>query len=325
MFISPNSEERIQTLKRLLDRFGPTAPDFSALLTKAEERELGVDEIDALYAEGAIDVAALQARATAALKTNQASLENLVPKSLVYFEHFCGPKIAGADHEEHFRRVLPQYRKDLIRRDLVRGLDICLQGALWDGLIAGTWTDHVNDDQLWDALTACDPWRNPSALLGGLDIALGRQPDERYRTFAREGVEKLIQEEFPRPDGNDTYELLQLWAQLVLNRINSLEGGAVQPRCWQRMCVWMQAGLLGRLTQSINFELESLHEWIEANQTLTGEYAKMVDLRHEPMLHAAEMSRRAHREEVIGSLLMARNRHLTAGRMVQVQTILVKL
>jgi hypothetical protein len=132
----------------------------------------------------------------------------------------------------------------------------------------GTWTDHVNDDELWDALTACNPWCNPFALLGGLHIALGRQYDDRYRTFAGEAVKKLIQEEFPRPDGNDTYELLPLWAQLVLNRINALEGGAVHPPCWKHMCAWMQAGLLARLTQSINLELESVREWIEANQTL---------------------------------------------------------
>jgi hypothetical protein len=268
MFLSPNSEERIQTLKRLIDRFGPTAPDFSALLTKAEERELSEEEVDALFAEGATGVAALQTSTIAALKTNQATLENLVPNSLVYFERFCGPNIAGADHEEYFRRVLPQYRKDLIHCDLVRGLDICLQGALRDDLMPGTWTDHVNDDELWDALTACDPWCNPFALLGGLDIALGRQHDDRYRTFAGEAVKKLIQEEFPRPDGNDTYELLPLWAQLVLNRINALEGGAVHPPWWKRMCAWMQAGLLARLTQSINLELESVREWIEANQTL---------------------------------------------------------
>jgi hypothetical protein len=316
MFLSPNSEVRIRTLKRLIDRFGPTAPDFSALLTKAEERELSDDEVDALFAEGATGVAALQARATAALKTNQATLENLVPSSLVYFERFCGPNIASADHEEYFRRILPQYRKDLIRRDLVRGLDICLQGALRDDLLPGTWTDHVNDDELWDALTACDPWCNPFALLGSLDIALGRQHDERYQAFAEKAVKKLVEEEFPRSDGNDTYELLALWAELVLNRINSLECGALYPPCWKHMCAWMQAGFLVRLTQSIRIELDSFREWIQRNKTLAGVYAKMLDLRYEPMYRAAEMSRGALREEVIGRLLIVRDRHSTAGRIV---------
>jgi hypothetical protein len=238
----------------------------------------------------------------------------LVPDSLAYFERFCGPPLANADHEEYFRRILPRYRMDLIRRDLVRGLNICLQGALQDDLMPGLWTEHVNDDELWDALTACDPWSTPFALLGALDIAIGRQHDERYRTFAEKAVQKLVQEKFPRPDGVDTYELLPLWAELVLNRINGLDGGALRPPCWKRMCAWMQAGFLSRLMQSISLELESFREWIHGNQMLAGVYAKTLDLRHEPMYRATEMSPRALHEEVIGRLVLLRERHKTAGR-----------
>jgi hypothetical protein len=101
----------------------------------------------------------------------------------------------------------------------------------------GVWIEHVNDDELWDALTGCDPWSNPFALLGALDIAIGRQHDERCRTFVEEAVRKLAQENFPQPDGIDVCELLSLWADLVLNHINNLEGGVLRPPCWKRMCV----------------------------------------------------------------------------------------
>jgi hypothetical protein len=86
------------------------------------------------------------------------------------------------------------------------------------------------------------------------------------------GLGWCIQEEFPRPDGNDTYELLPLFAKLVLNRINSLDGGALEPPCWKRMCAWMQAGFLVRLMQGISLELGSFREWIWGHQTLAGEY-----------------------------------------------------
>jgi hypothetical protein len=172
MILSPNQEERTRTLRHLIDRLGPTAPDFSALLTKAVECKLSDEEVSELFTERASGVEALQSRASAAFTTNQARLDNLVPDSLAYFERFCGPDPGDAEHEEYFRTVLPQYRKDLIRRDLVRGLDICLQGALRDDLMPGAWTENLNDDKLWAALTACDPWRDPFALLGALDIAL---------------------------------------------------------------------------------------------------------------------------------------------------------
>jgi hypothetical protein len=314
--LSPNQEERTRALRHLIDRLGPTAPDFSALLTKAVECELSDEEVGELFAERASGVAAFQSRAAIAFNTNQVTLENLVPDSLVYFERFCGPNPGGTDHEEYLRTVLPQYRKDLIRRDLMRGLDICLQGALRDDLMPGVWVENVNDDELWEALTVCDPWRNPFALLGALDIALGRQHDKRYQGFAEEAVKRLVVEEFPRPDGVDTYEILPLWAELALNRINGLEGGALRAPCWKRMCAWMQAGFLSRLTQDFSIELESFRRWVWENQTQAGVYAKMLDLRREPMYRAAEMSRSALREEVIGRLVLVRERHQTAGRSV---------
>jgi hypothetical protein len=316
MCFSPNFEQRTQTLSRLIDRFGPTAPDFLVLLTRAEEHELSDDEIDELFTEATTGVGALQRRAISAVKTHQATLQNLVPASLVYFERFCGPHITSADHEEYFCRILPQYRKALIHRDLIRGLDISLQGSLRDDLMPAVWTEHVNDDELWDALIACDPWPNPFALLGALDIAIGRQHDDRYRIFAEEAVRKLVQEKFPRPDGLDVYELLPLLADLVLNRMNSLEGGVSLPPCWKRMCAWMQAGFLMRLMQDISLELESFREWIRGQRTLAVEYAKEVDLRHEPMYRAAEMSPRALREEVIGRLVLLHARHKAGGRII---------
>jgi hypothetical protein len=316
MCLSPNHEERTRALRQLIDRFGPTAPDFSALLTRAEERELSDHEIDALFTETTTGVGALQRRARSAFQNHQATLQHLVPDSLGYFERFCGPDIASADHEEYFHSILPRYRRELVRRDLIRGLDICLQGPLRDDLMPGVWTEHIHDDKLWEALAACDPWSNPFALLGALDIAIGRQHDERYRAFAEEAVRKLVQEDFPRPDGIDTYEILPLWAELVLNRLNGLDGGALRPPCWKRMCAWMQAGFLVRLTHNITLELESVREWVQGHRTLAGMYAKLLDLRHEPMYRAAEMSRGALREEVIGRLMIVRERHSSAGRIV---------
>jgi hypothetical protein len=236
MCLSPNREERTRTLRQLIDRFGPTAPDFSTLMAGAEGHELSDDEIDALFTEATTGVAAVQSRTISALQNGRGTLRNLVPAALVYFERFCGPLITSTDHEEYFRSALPQYRMELIRRDLARGLNISLQGSLRDDLMPGVWTAHVDDDELWDALSACDAWATPFALLGALDISIARQHDARYRTFAEEAVQKLVQERFPRPDGLDVYELLPLLADLVLNHMNSLEGGVSRPPCWKHMC-----------------------------------------------------------------------------------------
>ncbi len=316
MILSARREERGQALNQLLDRLGPTAPDLSALRSASEERELTDEEVGELLAESVNGVVGLQARAASAVKSDRAMLDDLVPDSLSYFERFCGPDPGDAEPEVYLGTVLPSYRKGLLRLDLVRGLDVCLLGALRDDLAPGLWTEQLTDDDLWNAVVACNPTRDPFSLLGALDVALSRQHDERYRTFAHEAVEKLLRDEFPRPDSIDVYELLPLLAELVLNRINTLEDGALRAPYWKRMCAWMQAGLLARLTLPTSLDLERLREWVLGNETLEGMYAKVLDLRREPMYSAAEMSRSALRGEVVGRLVTLRSRHREAGRLM---------
>jgi len=105
-----------------------------------------------------------------------------------------------------------------------------------------------------------------------------------------------------------------MFASLILNRINVIEGGTLRPPYWKRMCAWMQAGFLVRQTQKFVLDLESLKNWISINMTQAGNFACLLDLQKEPMFQATEMSRSSFREEVIGRLLAARNRHKADGR-----------
>ena len=203
LILSPDREERIKKLRQLIDNLGPMAPNFSGLIAEAEKGELSYDQVYELLYEFSSGVAALQNHAKKAFNTQQTTLENLVPSSLAYYDYFCGPNPGNVDPEEYFGSVLPSYRKALIQRSIVDGLDVCLQGALRDDLMPGVWTRGYSDDELWDSLEACDPFRDPFALLGALDIALWRQKDERYGSFAEKAVTMLVKDEFPRPDGID--------------------------------------------------------------------------------------------------------------------------
>jgi hypothetical protein len=316
VILSPCREERTEALGRLLDRFGPTSPDFADLRRIAGERELKDEETGRLFTERLNGVAAVQARVAEAFKAEQATLDDLIPDSLLYFEQFCGPDPQTTEPEAYLTAVLPEYRQELLRRDLVRGLDICLLGALRDDLAPGSWIEHVDDDELWHALSACNPTRDPFSLLGALDIALARQHDERYRIFSDEAIAKLVQDELPRPDGTDTYEVISLFAELVLDRINTLEGGAGRQPYWKRMCAWMQAGLLARLATPLVLDVERLGDWVRANRSAAGTYARILDLRREPMFRAGEISGRVLREEVLGRLIALRSRNAALGRVM---------
>jgi hypothetical protein len=165
-------------------------------------------------------------------------------------------------------------------------------------------------------LVACNPERDPFSLLGALDIALGRQHDNRYQAFSEEAIQKLLNDEFMRPDNVNTYELIPVLSQLVLNRINALEGGVLRAPYWKRMCAWMQAGLLARLMLPFSLDLDRFREWALGNQVPLGVYTNIVDLRHEPIHAASNMSCETFRNEIFGRLLVLRSRHEAAGRQI---------
>jgi hypothetical protein len=316
LVLSPHPQERVEVLDRVLDRLGPAVPDFSALMSAARGRELTDDEISNLFNEMANGVVAVHRKIADALKVPGMVMADLVPSSLSYFERFCGPAPGEGGLEEYLDFVLPAYRQEIVRCDLVRGLDVCFLGALRDDLSPCRWTENVSDDDLWDALVACRVDSSPYPLIAALDLAIARQHDERFRSFAETAVEKLTRDNFPRPDGVDIYELLPLFVELVLHWIHTLDGGATRPPFWKRLCAWTHAAVLVRLTQQLEIDIQALSNWVHTNQTTAGVYAGIFDLQAEPMYRAAELSREALRDEVLGRLFVLKARHGAEGRTV---------
>ena len=316
MVLSPSRDYRMRALNRVIDNLGPTAHDFSALQMAAEERELTDAEVADLLEEISTGFEAHRARITTAHNAYRIQIDDIVPDSRSYYERFCGPNTRDVMPEVYLTGALPAYRQQLLRRNLVRGLEICLLGGLRDDLVPTAWTGDISDDDIWNALGAIDMRANPFVLLGVLDIAITRQYDERYKTLAAETMSKLVQEQLLRPDGVDCYEILPLFAQLVLDRINVLEGGALCEPFWKRMCAWMHAGLLMQSTLHIQIKLAALRGWVDSNRDMAGTYAQVIDLRREPMYRAGEITRSSLREEIIGRLVILRARHQAAGHLV---------
>lgn len=314
--LSPSFDQRVQALKRMIDSFGPTAPDFSALITAAENRELTDKEITDLLEERSGGFASYRIKIEMAHMGDRVELDDIVPDTLRYYELYCGPDPNSITPEKYISSVLPAYRQWLLQRNLLKGLEICLLGALRDDLMPAAWTNHISDDDMWQALQSIDTRANPFAALGVLDIAITRQHDSRYESLASEIIVGLGKDKLLRPDGVDCYEILPLFAQLTLDRINVMEGGALRQPFWKRLCAWMHASLLMQSTLGISIKLDAFREWVHNNLHIAGTYAQMIDLRREPMYRAGEFSRSFLREEIIGRLVMLRARHQAAGHLI---------
>lgn len=316
MILSPCPEKRKRAIDNLINRMGPTATDFSLLQTASLNRELSDDEAIELLTESAIGVESNKERLIHAFKINEVTLNHIVPDDWIYYKRFGGPVPTNANQAIYFQEILSKYRKELLQRNLSKGLEICLLGNLHDDLSPNQWTENFSNDDLWHALDACKPFQDPVSLLGSLDIAIYRQDDERFCKFADEAVIKLVQDTFPRGDGVDSYKLIPTLAELVLNRINTLDNGTFMTPFWKRMCAWMQSLLISRLTYSYSFDFESLNKWCRSQMTIAGHYVNLLDLRREPIYLATLMTPKAFREEIISRVALLRSRHEAQGKIV---------
>lgn len=316
--LSPDPQGRVATLCTMIDRFGPTAPDFGRLLSDLESREPDEGELAEVFHEAAGGVAAVQGSLLRKVRLSEPlGAADVLPQDLAYFEHFVGPQPEVRDPEQYIDNILIPYRRALLDRDLRRGLDICCLGALRDDLCPGKWTTHIDDDTMWDALSTIDAAGAPISLLGVLDIALYRQNDERFREYAAQAVIKLCDDGFAQRQDTDFYQLLWAFTRFTLNRIGLIENGANQPGFWKRTCAWMQGQFIARSLSGAPtpVDMNSLEDWSMSNMALVGSYAELIDAREEPMLLFTERLPSSDlRCEVLGRLVGLRSWHEGEGR-----------
>ncbi len=317
--LSPNREVRLNALRDIITRFGPTAEDFRYLLEEIDSHELNHQELSAILDESTNGVAAIHANLTKKINDGfSVSVADIIPQSISYFERFAGPNPLKRKPEAYFEEVLVPYRKELLSRDLRAGLDICCLGALRDDLTPGQWVVDIDNDTLWDALCAFNVKTNPFSLLGALDVALYRLDDPRFRKFSAEAVTKLSDESCGQSDDPDSYKLIQIFFNFVFNAINLLENGANFPGYWKRLSAWMQAGqIVKAMTESsVSVDINDLERWAHSNITPAGVFALLLDARKEPMLSANIVTPSALRKEIFGRLLTLKSRHESEGRQI---------
>lgn len=328
--VSPDPETRLAALREIRERLGPTAQDVRRLCKALRSTAPSDAELAKLLDETVNGVAAKQGILIQKIDTGTSfRAEDVVPSSIAYFERFCGPGPGSAEPETYLREVLIPYRRDLLTRDLAAGLDICALGALRDDLMPGQWVAELDNDSVWTALSSCDLKGNPFALLAGLDIALYRQDDERFRQFADQAVAQLTDETFGHQMGTNFFELLQSMYTLLSNRINLVEGGATMPGYWKRMSAWMQAGLFIRALANLSVPdtsdfFERVQQWAHENMIVAGAYSVFLDARREPMISAASLPQGL-RNEILGRLDILRLRHEAEGRTFPISPMLQEM
>jgi hypothetical protein len=301
--LSPRQDERSAAIDEILFSLGPTAFHLGAIGEIGRRRELTDQEAFQILEELSEGVVARQSRTRAALERGKTAFSDLVPPEWAYFEKFVGPDPCGALPEIYFSEILPAHWRRLLRADLAPGLELSLFGALRGDLTPVQLVNVVGNDTLWEAIEEAVHFEDPFSLLGALDLALDRaQRDARFECLAVKLSERLAPLRLEREDGTDVYDLMPALAEAVLNHLNTLEGAALRPPYWRRLCAWMQAGFLVRVTKGWSVKLKEFKEWLDSVGEASGAFRIWIDLRTEPMAVAHHFSAGQLRAEVLGRL-----------------------
>ena len=314
--LASSTGTRRRALRRLIARVGPTADKAHALLERPAANPLPDEDVALLLRESASGFAATQHECTQAVRSGKFGVGDIVPDSVAYFEDLVGPPSEAPGTDLYVRRILVPYRKTLLRRDLRKGLELALLGALRDDLCPGRWLTRYKNDRVWGALDGVQRSSNPFALLGALDVALYRREDPRFEKLAVCLLIRLADPQLGRSGGADPYQLLSALSRLVQSRVVLLPGCGNRPNYWRRTCALMHGGwLLDEFEPAgVRSDFKNLLEWLESGPRTAALYADAIGSRTEPMLHAGILTEWSLRDEVLGRLSLLRARHEKEGR-----------
>jgi hypothetical protein len=315
MLLSPSADVRQSALVRIINELGPTGPDPIYWRKEVQQGPLDDDRMDQF--SGLIDASVVPnlARIGRDIMTGLLDKTHLVPRSLAYWETLCGPVPERLDQESWIKEIFEPHRRRLIERELPTGLQLCLAMGIRDDLTPRLIITHLSDDELWGALEQIMPVDDPMSLLGVADIAADRsESDGRFAALAAQSLGRLCGTQLCRGDGLDVYAFFPALVDLVHAELQVTPSIAACPAYWRRICAWTQAALLVRALQTVRFDPEQFTHNMEALHAAEARTAALLDLRQSPLSYPGETRRDCIHAEILGRLLIVRNRRIEQGQ-----------
>ena len=315
LLLAADAAERVKAFDELRADLGPTARQFEEIRAALPDRPATDAELRALLSEVEDGVASRQRSIVAAIQGPRFSLADLVPDDLAFFERCYGPAPGRAPADDYFAAALPEFRRNLLSRDLARGLSLCLPAYLRDDLTLAGLIESRSNDEVWEALEASAPLSDPFSALATLDLAISRSSqDERFRELSLRAAERLIAERFAGDGNADLYVLLPSLAVAVEDQLSGLEGAMSRPSFWRRLCAFAHSLWLMRHLPLPEGEVERFCEWLRGQHDLPDRVREILDLRAEPMWLTSNLTAKGLRAEILGRLALLVERHRRNGR-----------
>ena len=303
MFMSSDTSTRLSALGRSLSECGPTGPDPEYWRPLLSANSLDAEKTDEFSRQLMNTVTNCFGRIQHDIEVGSIDKSHLAPKAFEYWTRLCGAPAHDASQEEWIRTVLNPHRQQLIKRDLKRGLEICLAMNLSDDLMVRDLVKHASNDELWAVVQSLAPLDNPFSLVGIVDISVARSyNDDRFAALAEQTIKRLCAEKLERLDGTDVYEFFPSIVDFELSELLITPRMANQPAYWRRICAWTQSGLIMKSFGSVTFDpVDIASDFVNMHSPRTV-IAELLDLRETPLWSPMNTNKILMRAEVIARL-----------------------
>jgi len=308
--MSPDPVVRQEAIASIVKNLGPTGPERSAWQSLVESGPLDDVLMERLSSEIGAAVPTFLGRIAVAMADGSLTAHALIPDDMRYYEALCGPKPGMTPQEQHLREAFVQYRRRLIDRAPVAGLQMCLAMCVRDDLSCVPLWDGSRD-QLWSSFEQIDVRSSPFTMIGALDLALNNAEDPRFAGFADKLIGELCGPELLRSDGTDIYSVLPNLALMVNDCVRVVPGMSEQPVWWRRLCAWTHLSIVCQMLREVPLPPE-FPAWCASQATEPARVSRLLELRDNPASQPGDMSRYQIRSEILGRVAQLRARF--AGR-----------
>jgi hypothetical protein len=322
-FLSQDSATRLGALRRLEDEIGPTGPDPEVWTDRLQAGPLDDEMMEEYFDQLQNSVPIRIGQIEGTISEGYLDKTKLVPNSIGYWEQLCGRCPDGLSQGEWLAGPFSAHRRRLVDRDLARGLDVCLAMNISDELMPRQLVEAVSDDALWEAITSLGPIDDPFSLIGVVDLASARSTSHLgFESLAEETMRRLCATPLRRHDGLDTSAVFSSVLALILSELRVLPEIAGRPAYWRRMCAWTQTALILRVLRGSVFDPSEFATALEPLHSPLSRISDLLELREAPLWHPSDVTERRTASEVIGRLLLLREREAGAGRTLPGVTVL---
>ncbi|MFW5488887.1 MAG: hypothetical protein ACNI3A_10825 [Desulfovibrio sp.] len=189
--------------------------------------------------------------------------------------------------------------KQVMDKSLSKGLQLALRLTIAPQISLVNLTKDIPPDELLAALQKCCNMQSPFALLGVVEIAATHLPETGFYELVEETLNRILGEKANTWVGEVTPSLVRICLGIISVEQSMWE----TPPYWRHMAAVAHASIISDILGPGPADVERFISDLEKLATQEGVLTQILDMRHDPLWRAIDLSPQMLRAQILGRLL----------------------